>query len=169
MHCSARTTRPSPEGSRAQVARSASDRVGDLDREDTAALLRRGFADGLLDVAELDTSLEAAYRARTAGELDTAVAALPSDWVAATLRADAAEARARARQRAWRAQVRTYLLVMALLTAIWALGAAGDGGWHPWPLWPALGWGLPLWFGRPRPPGAAENFRNVPRGARTMG
>jgi hypothetical protein len=34
--------------------------------------------------------------------------------------------------------VRTYLAVMALLVAIWALAGAG----YFWPVWPAVGWGF---------------------------
>jgi hypothetical protein len=34
--------------------------------------------------------------------------------------------------------VRTFLVVMVLLVAIWAVTGAG----HPWPLWPMLGWGF---------------------------
>ena len=40
--------------------------------------------------------------------------------------------------RAFREHLRSYLLVMALLVAIWALTGAG----YFWPVWPALGWGI---------------------------
>jgi hypothetical protein len=52
-------------------------RASDLDRENVAEQLRLAAGDGRLDFDELDERLEAAYRAKTYGELEPLVADLP--------------------------------------------------------------------------------------------
>lgn len=44
----------------------------------------------------------------------------------------------------FRYHVRAYVMVNALLIAIWLL-TTGIGS-HPWPLWPIGGWGIGLYF-----------------------
>jgi hypothetical protein len=112
-------------------------RASDVERERVATLLRDHAAEGRLDASELDDRLGRAYAARTRGELDALTADLPAP-ARAPRRAPAR------RSAALRPQVATYLAVMALLVAIWALTGAD----HFWPVWPALGWGLALATGR---------------------
>ncbi|MBI2168367.1 MAG: 2TM domain-containing protein [Actinobacteria bacterium] len=44
----------------------------------------------------------------------------------------------------FRYHLRAYLMVNALLIAIWLL-TTGPGS-HPWPVWPIGGWGIGLYF-----------------------
>lgn len=66
-----------------------------------------------------------------------------------------ADLRARAvhrlrQQRAYRFHRSVYLLVIALLVAIWLATAipVGGGAWFPWPVFPLVGWGIGLFFHR---------------------
>ncbi len=52
-------------------------RASDAEREQTVALLRRGFADGRLTQAELEERAGAAYEAQTRAELRDLTADLP--------------------------------------------------------------------------------------------
>ena len=52
-------------------------RAADRDREGTAEMLREAYAEGRLDRAELDERTDAAFRARTWGELRRLTADLP--------------------------------------------------------------------------------------------
>jgi Domain of unknown function (DUF1707) len=65
------------------VARRYSLRASDGDRDDVAERLRTAAAEGRLLVTELEQRLEAAFRARTYGELDALVADLPAPPVPA--------------------------------------------------------------------------------------
>ena len=47
------------------------------------------------------------------------------------------------KKREFRQHLNTYLLVNALLIAIWAVT---DAGGYFWPIWPILGWGIGLAF-----------------------
>lgn len=51
--------------------------VGDRERNGTAGVVRRAYADGYLDDAELERRLDQALRARTAGELAASVRGVP--------------------------------------------------------------------------------------------
>lgn len=53
-------------------------RVGNADRERVAVVLQRHVTDGRLTMDEYATRIEAAYRARTIGELDAIAADLPA-------------------------------------------------------------------------------------------
>ena len=59
------------------VARTPSIRASDLDREHIAERLHRATVEGRLRTEELEERLEAAYAARTYGELDVLVCDLP--------------------------------------------------------------------------------------------
>ena len=52
-------------------------RAADRDREEAADVLREAYAEGRLDHAELDERTDAAFRARTWGELRRLTADLP--------------------------------------------------------------------------------------------
>ena len=54
-------------------------RAGNADREQVVAQLNKAFAEGRLDVRELDERVAAAYAAKTMGELVPLTADLPSD------------------------------------------------------------------------------------------
>lgn len=53
-------------------------RASDADREQVAAVLRQGAAEGRLDLAELDERLSQVYAARTYADLEPLVADLPT-------------------------------------------------------------------------------------------
>jgi hypothetical protein len=103
-------------------------RVSDRDRDGVVEELRAHAADGRLTVDELEDRVQRALRARTAGELAVLTRDLPQ------------RPAPRPPAPRWHAlpEVRTYLAVMALLVAIWALAGAG----YFWPVWPGVGWGL---------------------------
>ena len=107
-------------------------RASDRQRDDVAAELRDHFAEGRLTQEELDERVDAAYAARTQGELARLRADLPP------LPATRSQSRAELAQR--RAQLRGEMLQevggsfapFLICTAIWAVsGAAGPF----WPIW----------------------------------
>jgi Domain of unknown function (DUF1707)/2TM domain len=107
-------------------------RASDAERERVVEHLRTQAGEGRLTVDELDARLERAYAVKTRSEL----AALTSDLP-----------RPRRDTRAeFSDHLRTYLMVMALLVAIWALSGMG----YFWPIWPALGWGIGIVGHAPR-------------------
>jgi Domain of unknown function (DUF1707)/2TM domain len=98
--------------------------VSDADRERVAERLRAAAGDGRLTPAELEERLEIAFSARTDAELEPLVVDLPVP--------------PRPPRPRDRTHERTYVAVMLLLVAIWALTGAG----YFWPIWPMLGWGI---------------------------
>lgn len=120
------------------------DRVGDTDRERSAALLSDAVAAGYLALDELDARLTRVWSASTGADLTAAEAGLPE-----ALRRERAEREAVQRARALartalRGHVTSYASVMTLLVGIWLVVGLTAGGWYPWPVWPALGWGIGL-------------------------
>ena len=111
-------------------------RASDADRERVARTLSDHGAAGRLTTDELEERLALALEARTMGDLEDLMADLPvaRDPVRA-------EARREAARRGFREHLRTYVMVMVLLVAIWALTGMG----YFWPVWPMLGWGIGLW------------------------
>ncbi len=106
-------------------------RASNSDRERVAAMLRQHYSEGRLTLGEFEDRIEKTYGSRTVGELDELTRDLPAQ-------ATSKPAGPTSRRRAARNHVVTYLLVMLLLVAIWALSGAG----YFWPLWPMLGWGI---------------------------
>jgi hypothetical protein len=102
-------------------------RASDVDRERVVEQLQAHAGEGRLSVEELEERTERALGARTVGDL-------------AALRSDLPERRVAPRRprRRPRPELRTFVAVMTLLIAIWALGGAG----YFWPIWPLLGWGV---------------------------
>lgn len=70
-------------------ASGAAARVGDADRDRAAALLNDATGAGYLRLDELEERLDRILRARTRGELDTALADLPREWLRERSRAEA--------------------------------------------------------------------------------
>ena len=105
-------------------------RASDAERDAVVADLRTHATEGRLTVEELEERIDRVHAARTRAELAGQLADLPR----------ARRPRPARRPGAHRDHVRTYLMVMALLVAIWALTGMG----YFWPVWPALGWGIAL-------------------------
>lgn len=104
-------------------------RASDAERDEIVTQLRTHAADGRLDVDELGERVERAYAAKTRRDLVAIVDDLPRP------------PRPRPNIDAgFDEHLRSYLGVMALLVAIWALTGMG----YFWPVWPMLGWGLGL-------------------------
>ena len=131
--------------------RDRSERVADADRERAAAVLSQAFRDGVLRVEEFDRRLSAVYSATTVGDLDDVMADLPRDWAEELRTTEQASRRAERHRREWQAGFASYRGVMLLLVGTWAVTSLAAGELlYPWPIWPILGWGIPLFLGRPR-------------------
>jgi hypothetical protein len=124
------------------VERPPDERMSDVDRRRSADLLTAAAGDGLLDLPEVDRRLTAVWRAVTAADLAAAQDGLPGAWLDARRARERAEAQRRAARAAAPEHLRSYLRVMTLLVAIWAVVGVTTGAWYPWPVWPALGWGI---------------------------
>ena len=111
-------------------------RASDADREAVVHILRDHAAAGRLSTEELEERIARALEARTFADLEVLQADLPA-------RPDPrrAERRHEIARRALREHMRTYVMVMTLLVAIWALTGMG----YFWPVWPMVGWGIGLW------------------------
>ena len=101
-------------------------RASDGERERVVADLRTHAADGRLTVEELESRVDQALAATTRRDLAALTRDLPRARRSTSGSDDFGE------------HLRTYLSVMLLLVAIWALSGAG----YPWFLWPACCWGF---------------------------
>lgn len=109
-------------------------RASDAERERTATLLRNHAAAGRLTPEELDERVEAAYAARTVGELDALFHDLPAHEVARTDGA-APAARTAAQEAARRRVLHVVgqsLLIVAAAVAIWLVTGATASFWPKW-------------------------------------
>jgi hypothetical protein len=95
-------------------------RVSDSERERVAQFLRDQSLEGRLDHEELDERLGAAYRAKTAGELEDLIEDLPHRRVPARPAARQAASR--------RSGPPVPLLVLAVVVGLFVLPAAAAGG-----------------------------------------
>jgi len=120
-------------------------RASDAERERTATLLRDHAVAGRLTPEELDERLDAAYAARTVGELTALARDLPATaepgTPARSTRPRALD-RPGARERALHA-IGFVVLVNVACNAIW-LATGADGSW--WPKWVLLATVLRLAF-----------------------
>jgi len=117
-------------------------RVGDADREAVGGVLRTHFADGRLDVDEFSERLDEAWKAETVAELKHVLRDLPAPARSEPPRPRPARgSSARVMHRLAAAHTRTFLIVMAIVAALWAMSGAGG----MWPLWPLAIWGFILW------------------------
>ena len=104
-------------------------RASDSERDSVVSDLRAHAAEGRLSVEELDQRIATALSAQTRADLAPLLDDLPPRPRPVTDRRDFQE------------HLRSYLMVMALLVAIWALTGMG----YFWPVWPMLGWGIGVW------------------------
>jgi hypothetical protein len=104
-------------------------RASDSDREEIVTEVRAHAAAGRLDVEELEQRIEAAYSARTHGDLQALVADLPKRRAAPASRPD------------WHGyDWRVFAAVNALLVVIWAAAGAG----YFWPGWVIAWWAFAI-------------------------
>jgi DUF1707 SHOCT-like domain len=125
-------------------------RAGNADREKVVVQLNAAFAEGRLDVGELDERVAAAYAAKTLGELVPLTADLPVSQVPARRSApparraeDRPEPAGGAANR-WAPVGGTFGLFL-LNVVIWGAVSLGNG--HPvyfWPIWVAIPFALAL-------------------------
>jgi hypothetical protein len=119
-------------------------RAGNEDREKVVAQLHNAFAEGRLDVTELDERVAAAYGAKTLGELVPLTADLPAQYPAAPLRRAAAGPPAKQDPHSpgtavrW-APVGGALGLFLLNVLIWAAVSLGTrNAVYFWPVWTAI-------------------------------
>lgn len=127
-------------------------RAADSDREAVVERLQEAHAEGRLSQDELVARVEAAYTARTFGELAPLTADLPGTSVPARrpdasagrepVRRGSAEKSLRTAWAAWGTAVSVNLVIWLIVT----LSTIGDEGWPPyfWPVWVAGPWGAVL-------------------------
>ncbi len=131
--------------------RSRTLRASDADRDRVASELRRHAAEGRLTPQEFDQRLDAAYAARTLGDLDDLLADLPTK-----LPVPRSPAREIARRQLAHRAGAGAITVLACV-AIWlASGASGTF----WPAWVLIAWGLVLARGAWRTLGPASSLRD---------
>ncbi len=104
-------------------------RVSDRDRDDYAASLRGGYAEGRITESEFEDRLSKAYAATTRSQLDPLVADLPVKEPKSTARPVSSAL----------SQYVLWFFPALLSTAIWAI--TNFGGYF-WPIWVFLGLGL---------------------------
>jgi hypothetical protein len=121
------------------MARRATLRASDADREQAAARLREASTEGRLAADELEQRLGAALSARTYGELDSVLSDLP---------VPASGRRRRSREHGWVGPVVALTIAVPVALAVAAaVVLAVTGVMATWVLWVAVGWWV---FGRRR-------------------
>jgi Domain of unknown function (DUF1707) len=119
-------------------------RAGNEDREKVVAHLNSAFAEGRLDVSELDERVAAAYRAKTVGELVPLTADLPPQYAASPVRRPQApqppaRPAAQHHEAARWAPVGGGLALFLVNVLIWAAVSIGTGDLvYFWPIWTAI-------------------------------
>jgi DUF1707 SHOCT-like domain/2TM domain len=114
------------------------DRVGDRDREKTAARLGQALAQGYLELDEYEQRVQAVFQTHTTGELRELVADLPLDRIR---RADPRHRAARiaAARLGMRIHLAAYVAMTVVVLTVWAAVAVTTGASYFWPIWPILG------------------------------
>jgi len=120
----------------------ADERIGDVDRERTAAQLGLALSQGYLQFPEYESRMARAFEITTRPELATLTGDLPS----AIRRHDPQRhaARARAAKLSVRIHVGAYLAMVVIVLTVWAATAIFAGATYFWPIWPILGAGIGL-------------------------
>ena len=132
-------------------------RASDADRERTVQMLREHHAEGRLDIDEFHERFNAAYEAKTLGELDALLADLPAidlyrlpsaglrpapvgNWAPARRPGGGSVARQAGPWAAW-------VVVSSMLTLAWIItgfAAGGAAAWLPWFLLIVIPWAIAL-------------------------
>jgi DUF1707 SHOCT-like domain len=142
-------------------------RAGNADREKVVAQLNAAFAEGRLDVTELDERVAAAYAAKTLGELVPLTADLPGGQrqkAAPPARQDRAPVRYDAPSGVVRwAPVTGALGLFLINVLIWGIVSISTGNLiYFWPIWTAIPLALAL-IGMVAGAGSAHDHRNRDR------
>jgi hypothetical protein len=138
-----------PDGPRQPITRvqPRTVRAGTDDRSQVTELLQAHYVAGRLDATELEQRVERVLAAVTLADLDAVLDDLPPlpTAHAETYVPSATHVRLRrcpaAGPKSFFAHATAYVLVIAMLVAIWALTTPGG---YFWPVWPMLGWGIGL-------------------------
>jgi hypothetical protein len=138
-------------------------RAADADRDAVADRLRTAHAEGRLTVEEFGERLDAAFAARTMGELAGLTADLPAEQARVARTGDEADVSPAVVPAAHGAGLRAgwgaWATAVLVTSAIWLIVSVSDGDVRFfWPIWVAGPWGAVLVartvFGdRHRPPG----------------
>ncbi|MFD4370450.1 DUF1707 domain-containing protein [Streptomyces sp. NPDC058486] len=138
--------RPKPKKDAAPAVR-----VSDQERDAVVGRLAVALTEGRLDPYEHAERVEAALRARTAGELAVLTADLPAPR-------PSAEERKRKELAEWYAEWRHWLGGLVIMTAIWGVNGLGDGdvGFY-WPVTPLAIWAAVLVAAALRPRGKKDD------------
>jgi DUF1707 SHOCT-like domain/2TM domain len=115
-------------------------RIGDEDRNRTAARLGLALAKGYLAFPEYETRMQQTYAATTVAELEPLIADLPVE----VRRHDPERlaARARAARLGVRIHLAAYLAMVVIVLTVWLATAIFAGATYFWPVWPILGAGI---------------------------
>jgi uncharacterized protein DUF1707 len=117
-------------------------RIGDAEREQVAQRLHVHVGSGRLDLAEFEQRIDAAYQARTRGELAAVLADLPERIERP--RPAARPVAGRIAAAAWA----NWLFVGVITVVIWAATSLGAGELlYFWPIWVIGPWGAALAMG----------------------
>ena len=138
------TTSTRPTARRSSLRGAAADpalRVGDAERERTAARLGQAFTQGYLSMEEYETRLGQAFSAQSAGALNRLTNDLPVAQISRRDPRHQADRLAAAR-RGLQIHVIGYLAISLLMIGIWLAVAVATGAWYFWPIWPILGIGI---------------------------
>ena len=117
------------------MSESLSQRASDAEREAVAERLRDAAGDGRLDHNELEERLEAAYGARTLGDLAVLTSDLPERPT------DPAPSEPAWRSDEVRAKLASFIVANFICIAVWVATGAEAGFW---PKWVLLGTGIGL-------------------------
>jgi Domain of unknown function (DUF1707) len=119
-------------------------RASDADRDRAASLLREHHAAGRLTPDEFSERLDAAFAAKTVGEIDGLLRDLPGIDLYrlpdAQLTRQARRSQPQRHRDAWRAAWGSWVSCVVIFFAIWALTGHG----YLWPLWIVGPWGAIL-------------------------
>ena len=119
--------------------------AGDADRDRVAAVLREAHAEGRLDADELAERLDAAYTARTFGELAVLTRDLPQPTAPPPAVRRPAAPPAPRRDGGLRAAWAAWAVAVAVTMVIWVLVSVSAGeAVYFWPMWVAGPWGAVL-------------------------
>lgn len=113
-------------------------RVGDAERERTAARLGQALSLGYLSIEDYDARVQQAMQSSTAGALDRLLTDLP---MAAIGRRDPGRRarRVAAARRGVAIHIAGYAAMSLTMLGIWLAVALAVGAWYFWPIWPILG------------------------------